>query len=75
MVAREARRLHTYDRALDLLAFRARSSSELARSLVRKGEERADVEWAISRLTEQGLLDDEAFARSFAFENGTAASW
>jgi regulatory protein len=62
----EARRLHTYDRALNILAFRARSSSELARSLVRKGEERPHVEWAIARLTEQGLLDDEAFARSFA---------
>jgi regulatory protein len=65
-IATEARRLHTYDRALNILAFRARSSSELARSLVRKGEERPHVEWAIARLTEQGLLDDEAFARSFA---------
>ena len=62
----EARRLQTYERALNILAFRARSSSELARSLVRKGEERPHVEWAIARLTEQGLLDDEAFARSFA---------
>lgn len=62
----EARRLHAYDRAVRLLAVRARSSSELARSLIRKGEERAHVEWAVARLTEQGLLDDEAFARSFA---------
>jgi regulatory protein len=62
----EASRLHTYDRALNILAFRARSSSELARSLVKKGEERPHVEWAIARLAEQGLLDDEAFARSFA---------
>jgi regulatory protein len=65
-IATEAARLHTYDRALNILAFRARSSSELARSLVRKGEERPHVDWAIGRLTEQGLLDDEAFARSFA---------
>lgn len=65
-IALEARRLHAYDRALNLLAFRARSSRELARSLGRKGEEQSDVEWAIRRLTEQGLLDDEAFARSFA---------
>jgi regulatory protein len=62
----EARRLQAYDRALNMLAFRARSSSELARSLQRKGEEKAHVDWAIDRLGEQGLVDDAAFARSFA---------
>jgi len=62
----EKMRLHAYDRALNMLAFRARSSSELARSLQRKGEQRAHVEWALARLKEQGLLDDAAFARSFA---------
>jgi len=61
----ESARLHAYDRALNMLAFRARSSSELARSLVRKGEEKAHVDWAIARLQEQGLLDDAAFARAF----------
>jgi regulatory protein len=62
----EAKRLHTFDRALNILAFRARSSSELARSLQRKGEEKPHIDWAIARLTEQRLIDDEAFARSFA---------
>lgn len=62
----ERMRLHAYDRALNMLAFRARSSSELARSLQRKGEERPHVDWAVARLKEQGLLDDAAFARSFA---------
>ena len=65
-IALEAKRLQTYDRALNMLAFRARSSSELARSLQRKGEEKAQVEWAVARLAEQGLIDDAAFARSFA---------
>lgn len=65
-IAAEAQRLKTYDRALALLAFRARSSSELARSLERKGEEKADVQWALARLAEQGLIDDAAFARAFA---------
>jgi regulatory protein len=64
-IAVESARLHSYDRALNMLAFRARSSSELARSLVRKGEEKAHVDWAIARLREQGLLDDAAFARAF----------
>ena len=62
----ETKRLHAYDRALNMLAFRARSSSELARSLQRKGEERPHVDWALARLEEQGLLDDAAFARSLA---------
>jgi len=62
----ETKRLQAYDRAVNMLAFRARSSSELARSLQRKGEEKPHVDWAIARLQEQGLLDDAAFARSFA---------
>lgn len=65
-IALEAKRLGAYDRALNLLAFRARSSRELARALERKGEEKAHVDWAIERLADQGLLDDAAFARSFA---------
>jgi regulatory protein len=61
----EAARLRTYDGALNHHAFRARSSTELARSLTRKGEEPATIEWALARLREQGLLDDAAFARAF----------
>lgn len=58
--------LHTYDRALNMLAFRARSATELRRSLVRKGEEPARVDAAIERLRAAGLIDDEQFARQFA---------
>jgi regulatory protein len=54
-----------YDRALTMLAFRARSSAELARLLVRKGEPKELVARAVDRLQEQGLLDDAAFAQSF----------
>ncbi|HET9796680.1 MAG TPA: regulatory protein RecX [Gemmatimonadaceae bacterium] len=61
----EVARLRTYDRASNLLAFRARSSAELARSLARKGEEPLTIDWALSRLREQGLVDDAAFARAF----------
>ena len=64
-IAAEAAQLAVYDRALNMLAFRARSSSELARLLVRKGAERADVDRAIARLHERGLLDDAAFAQAF----------
>ena len=64
-IAREAAQLKVYDRALNMLAFRARSSAELTRSLVRKGEAKESVLWAIGRLQEHGLLDDAAFAESF----------
>jgi regulatory protein len=64
-IAREAGQVKVYDRAINMLAFRARSSAELARSLIRKGEPKELVEAAISRLREQGLLDDAAFAQSF----------
>src|SRR6185436_13926239 len=56
----------TYDRALNMLAFRARSVSELRRQLLRKEEPPAQVEAAITRLLEQGLLNDATFARNFA---------
>jgi regulatory protein len=64
-IAEEAAALKVYDRALDMLAFRGRSSVELARSLVRKGEPKVLVDRAVDRLLEQGLLDDAAFAESF----------
>jgi regulatory protein len=64
-LAAEAAQLKVYDRALSMLAFRARSSAELARSLVRKGELAPHVERAVARLQEQGLLDDARFAQSF----------
>ena len=56
----------TYDRALDLLALRARSVAELRQKLLRKGEPAAAVDEAIARLEEQKLLDDAQFARQFA---------
>ena len=64
-VADEAAELHVYDRALNMLAFRARASAELSRALVRKGAMRSVVNRVIARLQEQGLLDDAAFAESF----------
>jgi regulatory protein len=73
-IAMEAAQLKVYDRALNMLAFRARSSAELARTLARKGEEKLHVDRAIERLKEQGLLDDAAFAQSFARAKVVGAS-
>ena len=52
-----------YDRALNLLAFRARSSRELHRRLVQKGVSAERAERVIAKLREVGLVDDAAFAR------------
>ena len=56
----------TYDRALSLLGFRARSVAELRRLLLTKGESATEVEAVITRLLEQKLLNDADFARQFA---------
>ena len=53
----------TYERALDMLEARARAVTELRRLLIKKGEPVADVDAAIARLREAGLLDDANFAR------------
>lgn len=58
--------LATYDRALNLLAFRARSSAELRRKLVEKGEPPALAEQAVAKLEALGLLNDEDYARQVA---------
>ena len=62
----EADALATYDRALNLLAVQARSSRDLKRRLVQKGEPAPYVDRAIERLTAVGLLDDAQFARQLA---------
>jgi regulatory protein len=56
----------TYDRALNLLAFRARSARELRRRLVQKGDNAERVDRVIDRLREAGLVNDADFARQLA---------
>jgi regulatory protein len=56
----------TYDRALDMLEARARGADELKRLLLRKGEPVADVDAALQRLTQAGLIDDANYARQLA---------
>ena len=65
-VVEAAGALRTYDRALAILAFRARTGLELRRRLVEKGEPAHFADAAVARLHERGLLDDADFARQFA---------
>ena len=64
-ITREAEQVSVIDRALNMLAFRARSSVELSRALLRKGDAPELVEVAISRLQQQGILDDAAYAQAY----------
>jgi regulatory protein len=54
------------DKALDLLAVRARSSRDLRIRLRRAGAPDAEITWAIDRLLAQGFVDDAAYARQVA---------
>jgi regulatory protein len=65
-VERESAVTAALDRALNMLAFRARSVRELRRRLLEKGEQPEIADAAIARLTELGLLDDASYARQFA---------
>ena len=56
----------TYDQALTILEYRARSIDELRRKLIQKGAAKAEVEEVLVRLIDQKLLDDAEFARQFA---------
>ena len=65
-IAEEGGALAAYDRALNMLAFQARSSRELKRRLVQKGEPEAQAQAAVDRLVAAGLLDDAEYARQVA---------
>ena len=62
----EGAALAAYDRALNMLAFQARSSRDLKRRLVQKGELESNAESAVQRLVAAGLLDDAEYARQVA---------
>jgi regulatory protein len=55
----------TYNRALDMLTRAPRSTRDLRRRLLLKGEPEADVDVTVERLTASGLLNDESYARAF----------
>ncbi len=55
-----------YDRALDALARRARSTRDLERWLEDRDQPKAAIAHTVERLTALGLLDDLAYARAFA---------
>lgn len=65
---REGGRALAMSRALNLLGYRARSSSEIRERLRRHGHPNDIIDMVLARLEELGYLDDEEFARSAARE-------
>jgi regulatory protein len=63
-----------YDRALNLLSFRARSSRELQRRLTEKGASRERADRVIQRLRDAGLVNDADFARQLTRSKLTSGS-
>jgi regulatory protein len=64
--SRARKTLGCHDRALGLLAVRARSRRELERRLLQAGVDRDEVVAELERLETVGLVDDEDFARQVA---------
>ncbi len=64
-----------FERALEALAQRERTSGELAAWLGERGVEAAAVEAAIGRLIEDGAIDDRRFATEFAADKRELRGW
>ena len=65
-VVAAVRRTIVLDKALDLLAVRARSSRDLRLRLRRADAADHDISWSVERLVSQGFVDDAAYARQVA---------
>ncbi len=57
-----------YNKGLDLIDRRPHASGELARKLRERDFEKDAIDYAIKRLSQYGLVDDEKFAKLFAKE-------
>jgi regulatory protein len=64
-----------FERALEALAHRERTSAELVAWLAAREFEPAEIESAITRLIEDGALDDESFATRFADDKRELRGW
>jgi regulatory protein len=64
-----------YELAIEALGRKERTTAELAAWLEERGCAPADIEAAISALTEFGELDDERFARRFAEDKRELQGW
>jgi regulatory protein len=64
-----------FERALEALSHRERTTGELAEWLEARGYARAEVERAIDRLIEAGAVDDARFAQRYAEDKRELSGW
>jgi regulatory protein len=64
-----------FERALEALSHRERTTAEVAEWLQARGFARAEVEAALNRLIESGAVDDENFARRYAEDKRELRGW
>jgi regulatory protein len=64
-----------FERALEALSHRERTTAELVEWLEARGFGRAEVEAALDRLIESGAVDDERFAQRFAEDKRELRGW
>jgi regulatory protein len=64
-----------FERALEALALRERTTAELVAWLRQRDFERPEIEDAIDRLVASGVVDDERFAREFAADKRELRGW
>jgi regulatory protein len=64
-----------FERALEALSHRERTTGELTEWLEARGYSRAEVESALTRLIETGAVDDERFAQRFAEDKRELSGW
>src|SRR5215218_7593186 len=64
-----------FERALEALARKERTSAELTAWLAERGFGADEVDAALARLIEAGAIDDERFARRFAEDKRELRGW
>jgi regulatory protein len=64
-----------FERALEALALRERTTAELAAWLAQRGFERSEIAGAVDRLVASGAIDDERFAAEFAADKRELRGW
>ena len=68
-------RKQAFERALEALSHRERTSAELIAWLREREYEPGEIAETIERLTEAGAIDDERFAREFAADKRELRGW
>jgi regulatory protein len=64
-----------FERALEALSHRERTTAEIVEWLEARGFARTEVEAALDRLIEAGAVDDENFARRYAEDKRELRGW